>query len=176
MTKAEVLVLIKAMMDLYPNYKPTDLERTVNSWSAVLKYDEARTIQNALITYSRTDTSGFAPSVGQLVQLAAPDTSNDWMLVRQAICNSSYHAEEEFKALPERVQRLVGSPEQLREWARTDTDIVDTSIAKAFRERGKNVREDMSILRQGIQGQNGSGNTKVLLSEVRTELPSKDTD
>jgi hypothetical protein len=40
-----------------------------------------------------------------------------WSLVRKAISNGYYGAEEEFAKLPDDVKRAVGSASQLRTWA-----------------------------------------------------------
>ena len=55
-----------------------------------------------------------------------------WGLVSRALRNSAYDSQREFDALPPRLQRLVGSPNQLREWAMLDADTVQSVIASNF--------------------------------------------
>ena len=69
-----------------------------------LDYQQA---QAALKAYAQTDTSGFAPSVGQLrakvVELttaAEMFEGEAWALVRRAIGRSAYYSSEEFAKLP----------------------------------------------------------------------------
>ena len=74
--------------------------------------------------YILSDTSGFAPSIGQIVEKLQLFIGNEelnemaaWGLVLKAMRNSIYHSEEEFAKLPPVVQKAVVSPGQLREWA-----------------------------------------------------------
>ena len=154
MTREEVKKVIQVMCDLYPNFHPADLTATVNAWEVVLRNDRAVDIQKALIVYSRTDTSGFAPTVSQLVALTvkqADTCGEEWLQVRRAICNSTYHAEEEFEKLSPLAQRCVGSPWQLTAWARTDEATIDSSVAKHFRETYKALAErQQNELRLGM--------------------------
>ena len=78
----------------------------------------------ALKAYILSDTSGFAPSIGQLVSkiqtLTKPQELSEmeaWSLVSKAIRNSGYNSVEEFANLPVLVQKAVGLPDQLRVWA-----------------------------------------------------------
>jgi len=54
------------------------------------------------------------------------------MLVKKAISDSYYHAEERFSELPETVQKAVGSPSMLRQWGQCDTEDVNTVIMSNF--------------------------------------------
>ena len=61
-------------------------------------------------------------------------TENDaWVLVLRAVSRGIYNSAEEFAKLPEEVQRIVGHPRQLHEWALLDAGEVNTVIASAFR-------------------------------------------
>ena len=55
-----------------------------------------------------------------------------WNKVYKAICNSSYHAQEEFDNLPPLIQKIVVSPNQLAEWGRCDIEEVNTVIQSNF--------------------------------------------
>ena len=67
MTRDDVIKLLMMIQAAYPNYKPPDKTVTVNMWHEMLKeYDEASTM-SALKEFIQTDTSGFAPSIGQLI-------------------------------------------------------------------------------------------------------------
>ena len=50
----------------------------------------------------------------------------------KALRNSFYGAAEEFAKLPPIVQRLVGAPAQLKEWAAMDTKTVQSVVASNF--------------------------------------------
>lgn len=124
MTREETKKIIRIMCDSYPNYKPMDLSETVDVWTMMLEEYTYEQISIALKAYVLSDTSGFAPSVGQLVAkvqtITQPQELNEmeaWALVSRAIRNSSYNSESEYAKLPPIVQNAVGMPSQLRQWA-----------------------------------------------------------
>ena len=51
----------------------------------------------------------------------------------KTVSRGIYNSGEEFAKLPEEVQRIVGYPRQLHEWAMIDTGEVNTVIASSFR-------------------------------------------
>lgn len=53
-------------------------------------------------------------------------------LVRKAINNSAYRAAEEFEKFSPVIKRIVGTPEQLREWGRMDVETINTVVASNF--------------------------------------------
>ena len=55
-----------------------------------------------------------------------------WALVAKAIRNGTWGAKEEFEALPPQIQRIVGSPTQLSDWAKMDSDSVHSVVASNF--------------------------------------------
>lgn len=56
-----------------------------------------------------------------------------WSLVRIALRDSSYHAEEQFAELPEIVRNALVTPDRLREWAQMPSDTVGTVVRAEFR-------------------------------------------
>ena len=92
-----------------------------------------------LKVYLRTDKDGFPPSPGQVIdciQKAEPQSMNEieaWGLVRMAIRDGIYHAEERFEELPPDCQKAVGRPGQLTEWAMLKSSEVDTIAAAQFK-------------------------------------------
>lgn len=67
MTREDVIKMLMIVQASYPNYKPPDKTVTVNLWHEMLQeYDEASAM-TALKEFIKTDTSGFAPSIGQIV-------------------------------------------------------------------------------------------------------------
>lgn len=126
MTKTEVKKIIAVMIATYPNYKPGNIDIVVDVWGDMLGGYTYEQVNMALKAYILSDTSGFAPSIGQIVekmQLFCETETRElnemaaWQLVLRAMRNSIYHAEEEFAKLPPVVQKAVASPGQLREWA-----------------------------------------------------------
>lgn len=140
MDREETKKIIRIMCASYPNYKPADISETIDVWTNMLSEYSYEHIAVALKSYIATDTSGFAPSIGQLIQKANSLVRKDgelneiaaWTLVSKALQNGYYGAEEEFAKLPLLVQKAVGSPEQIRMWATTDEKSVETVIASNF--------------------------------------------
>ena len=124
MTVKEARKFIAVLMVTYPNYKPIDVELAANTWASVTEDYSYEQINVALNAYMKSDTSGFAPAPGQIIdkiqKMAAPQYLNEmeaWALVSKAICNSGYYAVEEFAKLPPLVQKAVGLPSQLHTWS-----------------------------------------------------------
>lgn len=140
MDREETKKIIRIMCASYPNYKPSDISETIDVWASMLSDYSYEHIAVALKSYIATDTSGFSPSIGQLIQKANSLVKKDgelneieaWTLVSKALSNGYYGAEEEFAKLPPIVQKAVGSPEQIRLWARTDDKSIETVISSNF--------------------------------------------
>lgn len=137
MTRDETKKIIRIIADSYPNYKPSDISETIDVWSMMLEEYPYNQIAMALKAYILTDTSGFAPSIGQLVNklTSAEPQLNEmeaWSLVSKAIRNGYYGAEEEFAKLPEVVQKAVGNPANLRAWSHTDEQSIENVVQSNF--------------------------------------------
>lgn len=137
MTRDETKKIIRIIADSYPNYKPSDISETIDVWSMMLEEYPYNQIAMALKAYILTDTSGFAPSIGQLVNklTSSEPQLNEmeaWSLVSKAIRNGYYGAEEEFAKLPEVVQKAVGNPANLRAWSHTDESSIENVVQSNF--------------------------------------------
>ena len=139
MTRDETVKIIRIMCDCYPNYKPSNLSETVDVWNMMLEEYSYSQISIALKTYVHSDTSGFAPSIGQLInklhEVQSPQELNEmeaWLLVSKALRNGTYGAVEEFNKLPPLVQKAVGSPDNLRNWAQTDSESIENVVQSNF--------------------------------------------
>lgn len=139
MTREETVKIIRIMCDCYPNYKPSNLSETVDVWNMMLEEYDYSQISMALKTYVHSDTSGFAPSIGQLLDklhaIQNPQELNEmeaWSLVSKALRNGTYGAVEEFSKLPPLVQKTVGSPDNLRNWAQTDSKSIENVVQSNF--------------------------------------------
>lgn len=93
----------------------------------------------ALKAYITSNTSGFAPSVGEIVakiQLVSQPQELDgmtaWGLVSKALRNGTYGAVEEFNKLPPLVRQAVGMPDNLKNWATSDYQTIETVIQSNF--------------------------------------------
>ena len=187
MTRDEVKEIIMIMTYTYPNYKPADITATVDTWTAILSSYQFEHIRAALHSYILSDTKGFAPTPGQLID-KIPVQSFDmtemeaWGMVNKALSNSSYHAKEEFDKLPLVVQKTLGRFEVLQEWAGMEIDTVQSVIQSNFirnyrtvlqreKERNKLPTRLREILEAAGAKMTGIGttvnNTNKLLEDIR---------
>ena len=169
MTREETVKIIRIMVDSYPNYKPSNISEMVDVWQMMLSDYPYEQIALALKAYVLSDTSGFAPSIGQLIakmqSFTEPQELNEmeaWALVSKAIRNSTYNSVEEFAKLPPLVQKSVGLPDQLRIWAMDENyneQVVSSNFIKCYRtvlERNKEIskmpKKVQMIIERACQG------------------------
>lgn len=157
MTKKETAQLIFLLKEYYPNsFESSSIENRVMAWHLIMKdypYPEA---EAAVLAFVATDTKGFMPSVGQIVdkltslkggqQLTEMEA---WSLVQRACKNSLYNAAEEYKKLPEVIQRIVGSHNQLRDWAMCDQQefntVIQSNFMRSYKARAAGEREMLAL-------------------------------
>ncbi len=139
MTREETVKIIRIICGSFPNFKPSDLSETVDIWNMMLEEYTYNQIAGALKSYILADSTGFAPSIGQMIakvktieEPAQLNESEAWGLVSKAIRNGYYGAVEEFSKLPPLVQKAVGIPDNLRNWSQTNLESVETVIQSNF--------------------------------------------
>ena len=142
MTRDEVKQILMRIQTTYPNWKPQgDLSLVIDVWHEYLEGYPYQEILGAVKAYVLSDTSGFAPTVGQIVgklqgmmKTIEPDIGalEAWSKVSKALRNGYYGAEEEFNKLPPLVQKAVGSPMNLRNWSQSDLKSIETVVMSQF--------------------------------------------
>jgi hypothetical protein len=139
MTREETIKLLMVIQSAYPNFKPPDKTVAVDTWYTMLRDMDYNVVQMGLRAYITSDTSGFAPSIGQLINtiytIQSPQELNEmeaWALVSKALRNGYYGAVEEFDNLPPLVQKAVGTPDNLRNWSQANTESVENVIQSNF--------------------------------------------
>lgn len=159
MTREETIKILMVMQAAYPNYKPQDKTVAVNVWAEMLGDIPYEQVSAALKAYIQTDKNGFAPGIGDIrekVQILFGEDveineTEAWSLVLKAIRRSTYYSEEEFLKLPDIIQRSVGSPRQLREWATLeDVDgktltVLQSNFQRTFRAEQQKERERQKL-------------------------------
>lgn len=143
MTREEVQDFMAMIQGTYPNFNPPNKTVAVNAWKLALEDYEEKSVHMAFKMYMQTNTSGFAPAPGQIIdnihKLTEPQELNEmeaWSLVQKAICNSTYNSVEEFEKLPPLVQKAVGLPNSLREWAMTENlnkEVIMSNFQRAYK-------------------------------------------
>lgn len=142
MTRKETIEFLMTVQAAYPNYKPQDKTIAVNMWHEMLCDYDKKVIMASLKAYIMSDSSGFAPSVGQILETIrkayVSDAENEitaleaWAMVSKALRNGYYGAEAEFERLPPLVRKAVGSPMNLRNWSQTDLKSIETVVMSQF--------------------------------------------
>ena len=156
MTRDDTKKLLLAITTMYPNYKADNKALMVDLWSEMLREYDYNTIMQGLKAYITTDTSGFAPSIGKLIQMCndlnKPRAVSDleaWSLVYKAICNSNYNAIDEYNKLPPQVQTAVGDVGNLKQWAMLDTrsvkSVIQSQFLRSYRDVVQTEKEKMRL-------------------------------
>lgn len=121
MSRDETKKLLFLIENSYPNFKVKDAS-LVDTWFIQLREDDYKVMETALVAFNRTNTTGFAPSIGQLVDIAYKMANPEipemeaWSMVRNALSDATYHSLDRWNDLPEPVRKAV-TPDQLRSWA-----------------------------------------------------------
>jgi len=155
---------IGAVMDIltvaYPQYykNVSEDEKYAASllWANMFADDSIEVVVAAVKTFIATDEKGFPPVIGQIkahvakiIGGAEKSELEAWGEVKRALRNSGYHAAEEFAKFDPVIQRIVGSPSQLREWSTVANDVVDSVIAsnfqRSYRASAKQYREYLAL-------------------------------
>ncbi len=138
MTREEIQDFLAMIQGAYPLFNPLDKTATINAWRLALEDYEKNIVHMAFKLYMQTNTSGFAPAPGQIIDkiysMIGQQELNEmeaWSLVSKAIRNSGYNSVEEFTKLPPLVQKAVGLPDQLRAWA-LDEHFTETVVMSNF--------------------------------------------
>lgn len=167
----KIFAVIKA------NYSPffksvtkIDAEAMVNLWAEMFAETPYEVVGAAVKAYIATDTDGYPPNVGKIKELIRRLTQTEELTEQEAIrlilnacANSNYNSHKEFEKLPPVLQRLVGSPRQLKEWAAMDSDVVNSVVSsnlmrsyKAMAEREREhqaLPNNIKTLLAGVSGQ-----------------------
>jgi len=177
MTKAETVTLMGIIQVAYPSYynnkSKEELMAAVNLWHEMFKEDDFQLVSAGIKSFIASDVKGFPPSIGAIKQYITKITTKDemteqeaWGLIKKALKNSSYGAKEEFKKLPQELQRLIGSPSQLKEWAREEITTLDTVVAsnfmRSYRARIQSIREYNALPNDVKQFMSSIGNSMAL--------------
>lgn len=160
MTRDETIDLLSILKAAYPNfYKDMtrkDADHVISLWSEMFKDEPAALVGMAVKRHIATDTKGFPPHIGAIkdaiVKIQQPVEMTEieaWNMVRNAIRSYSWDAKEQFDKLPPVLQRLVGAPSQLQEWAQMEADVVSSVVAsnfqRSYKARAAHEREFLAL-------------------------------
>lgn len=149
MTRDEFKILVKSMKAVYPQATFIPDNDAFSVWYELLKDIDYKPCAMAIQRYMSTEK--FPPTIADIRENAFKNTQANemseaeaWSLVRKAIGNSSYNAESEFENLPLEIQKSIGSPSQLRNWARDEDyndGVVQSQFLRSYRQVCERKRE-----------------------------------
>jgi len=139
MTRQEALAVMVMLKTAYPTFykdlSKEDINATVNLWATMFSEESIQVVTEAI--KALMCTLKYHPTIAdvneKIAMITQPPTMTEmeaWEQVRRAI--SFYDAQENYNSLPPMLRRLVGSPNQLREWAVMDVETVNSVIQSNF--------------------------------------------
>lgn len=151
MTKQEVSQILTLIQTEFPNsFSKLDkrqMQAKFELWCMEFADDPFEAVFTAFRMYLESGEE-FAPNIGQLRKRMRMQREQDELsegealaLVSKACRNGSYGYMKEYGKLPPDVQKAVGRPEQLRDWARLDETEFQTVAGSQFLRSFRAVRE-----------------------------------
>jgi hypothetical protein len=160
MTRNETAAIMAVLEVAYPRFYASqsreEKKQALSLWAEMFAGDPAEIVTAAVKSFIATDIKGFPPHIGAIkdhvVKVTSPPEKSEleaWAEVKKAMSNSNYNEKKEFDNLDPIIQRIVGSPSQLREWAMVDTETLDSVISsnfqRSFRAISKTNRDNKAL-------------------------------
>ena len=143
MTREDTIKILSVLRGAYPAFyrdiTKQEAESTIALWESMFDEEPYELVGAAVKAFISGDSKGFPPAIGQIKerirQITTPEEMTEqeaWSLVSKALRNGYYGAQEEFAKLPPEIQAVVHDPGQLKQWAMSPADDVETVIASNF--------------------------------------------
>lgn len=169
MTLNEFMEFVGALKMAYDEPWFLSDERKIEFWFQALQdipFEVAKAVAVKCAT-TREDPPKIATIRQMAVEVTAPpeDTLGEleaWALVQKAIRNGTYGAEREFEELPPIVQKAVGDPSNIREWAQAEDDaktVIQSQFQRAYRTAMQRSKEEAQM--PALQTLQALGETQV---------------
>ena len=139
MTKQEALAVLAILKTAYPSfykdYSKEELNAAVELWASMFVNESGKVVLEAV--KSLICTLKYPPTIAdvkeKIVAIMHPETMTEmeaWHLVKKAMNTSDFVSA--FRSLPPAIRRVVGSPDQLKEWAYMESETVNSVIQSNF--------------------------------------------
>jgi len=139
MTRQEALAIMAMLKTAYPSFykdfRKEELNAAVNLWATMFSEEPVQLVTEAI--KALICTLKYPPTIADVKEkihlLTQPQAMSEleaWNTVKRAI--SYYDADETFAQLPPLLQKIVGSPNTLREWSLMDVETVNSVIQSNF--------------------------------------------
>lgn len=160
MRRDDTIKILSVLRGAYPAFyrdiTKQEAESTIALWESMFDEEPYELVAAAVKAFISGDGKGFPPAIGQIKerirQITQPEDMTEqeaWSYVSKALRNSTYGSVEEFAKLPPEVQAVVHDPGQLRQWALSEADEVETVIAsnfmRSFRAKQKATKEYLAL-------------------------------
>lgn len=166
MNRQETLKILAVLKAAYPQFysrqSKEELSEVLALWQSMFEDESYELVATALKALIKTRASNFPSSIGELNEkiqnLTAPHQMSEaeaWNMVLNAIKSALYHSVENFAALPPELQKVVGSPSQLRDWAMMEPNTVNSVIASNVQRSYKTVvrrERELKSLPSSVRG------------------------
>lgn len=184
----QILSVLKAAYpDFYRNMDRRDADAVVSLWEDMFRDDHVEIVAAAVKALIASDEKQYRPPhigavkayIRKITQPQEMTEAEAWGLIRKASENSIYGSQTEFDKLPPIIQRLVGSPSQLKEWAMMDSDEFQTVVAsnfqRSYRAKATAEREyqaipsDVKAIAESLSGKLALRDTAQRLGELTNQ-------
>jgi hypothetical protein len=139
MTRGETKQIMALLQAGYPHFykgiSKDDATAAINLWATMFVDEPVQIVVEAVKALMCTHK--YPPTIAdvkeKIAQITQPKQLTEmeaWENVRKAI--DYYNASEKFNRLPKLIQKVVGSPDQLRRWAQMNTETVESVIQSNF--------------------------------------------
>ena len=160
MTREDTIKILSVLRGAYPAFyrdiTKQEAESTIALWESMFDEEPYELVAAAVKAFISGDGKGFPPAIGQIKErirlITTPEEMTEqeaWAFVSKALRNSTYGSEEEFAKLPPEVKSVVHDPGQLKQWAMSPADEVETVIAsnfmRSFRVKQKTTKEYLAL-------------------------------
>ncbi len=153
MTRDETVKLLFLINTTFPNsfsgLNTEKIGQMADVWHMIFEDEDFIQIQSAFKMYCKTDTSGFAPTPGQLIALKqdkvepfVSSAEEAWKKVLNAARDANYHAVERFEEFDDITKMCVGSAASLSTYGMIEDSELQTVIRSQFIKEYKRL-EDM---------------------------------
>lgn len=180
MNRKETISIMKILKAAYPNFyrgmSMQDAQEIIDLWYDMFKNEPVGIVGAAVKAVIESDEQGYPPHIGAVKSKIRLITSKDkttemeaWNLVFNAICRGIYHSKEDFEKFPHEIQCIVGSHEQIKQWAMMEPNTVQSVIAsnfqRSYREK-MNKKDEIDKLPEDIKQLIFSTTEKTMLENV----------
>lgn len=183
MTTQDMAQIMDILTAFYPSFyaKQTDDARylTAKLWANIFDAYPVEVVAAGVKMYVASDEKGYPPVPGQIISKLQTFIRQDdmtemqaWSIVRKALSNCAYYSEREFNKMPPLIQRVCGSPQQLKDWALMDLDELNSVIASNFQRSYRALAEaerERSALPKDIQNMIQEYKANLLLENTEKE-------